>query len=169
MDSTDEIRVAIRKSSIGLILVAHGRKGVVAVMIGDDRNALRSDMRIRFPLVSLVDGDSESDAIAARIIEFIESPSRALELPLDMRGSDFQREVWRALRAIPPGRTATYAEVARSLGRPSAVRAVAAACAANPLAVVVPCHRVVRSDGGLAGYRWGIDRKRALLAREATA
>ena len=169
MKRTDEITVAIGRSSIGSVLVAHGRNGVTAVLIGDNANALRDDLRARFPLASLIDSDSEADAIAARIIAFIESPARALDLLLDMRGSEFQREVWRALRGIPAGRTATYTEVARRLGRPNAVRAVAAACAANPLAVVVPCHRVVRSDGGLAGYRWGIDRKRALLAREATA
>jgi AraC family transcriptional regulator, regulatory protein of adaptative response / methylated-DNA-[protein]-cysteine methyltransferase len=138
--------------------------------MGDDRDALREDLRRRFPGVTLVDGQGGSalGAAVAGVIRFIESPDRHLAMPLDLRGTDFQRAVWRALREIPAGSTASYTDIANRIGRPTSVRAVAQACAANPLAVVVPCHRVVRSDGELAGYRWGLERKRALLDLEAS-
>lgn len=164
----ENIRFAIRDSSLGLILVAHSASGITAVLLGDDREALRHDLQQRFPLAMLMDGDTTLDALTADVVSLVESPARDLDAMLDMRGSDFQREVWRALREIPPGSTATYTEIATRIGRPKSVRAVAQACAANPLAVVVPCHRVLRSDGQLSGYRWGVERKRALLAREAT-
>lgn len=163
----EEIHFAIGESSLGLVLVAQGDGGVRAVLIGDDRDALRNDLQRRFPRATLVADNADAVGVAGRVIEYIEAPARGLDVTMDMRGSEFQLEVWRALRNIPAGRIATYTDVANSIGRPHAVRAVAAACAANPLAVVVPCHRVVRRDGGLAGYRWGIERKRALLDRES--
>lgn len=166
---TDEIRFAIGESSIGLVLVAQGDRGVRAVLIGDDGDVLRNDLQGRFPGATMIDGDADAVGLTGRVIEYIESPAPGLDMNLDMRGSEFQLEVWRALRNIPSGSVASYADIAKKIGRPNAVRSVAAACAANPLAVVVPCHRVVRSDGGLAGYRWGIERKRALLDRESVA
>lgn len=165
----DEIRFAIGESSIGLVLVAQGDRGVRAVLIGDDRDALRNDLQGRFPGAALTGGNADAVGLAESVIEYIESPARGLDVTMDMRGSEFQLEVWRALRNIPAGRTTTYTDLANRIGRPNAVRAVAAACSANPLAVVVPCHRVVRRDGELAGYRWGIERKRALLDRESVA
>ncbi len=167
MTGAEEIRYAIGESSLGLVLVAHSAAGVAAVLLGDDRGDLERDLRARFPDARIIDADAEVDAIAGRVIRHVESPRRALDLPLDMRGTAFQRSVWSALREIPAGATANYSEIAIRIGMPSAVRAVAQACASNALAVVVPCHRVVRRDGELSGYRWGIERKRALLAREA--
>lgn len=165
----DEIRFAIGNSSIGLVLVAQGAEGLSAVLLGDDREELRTELANRFPGATLTDGDATLNALVAKVVAFVEAPARGLTVFLDMRGSEFQQSVWRALLEIPAGKTTTYREVANRIGRPSAVRAVAAACAANHLAVVVPCHRVVRTDGQLAGYRWGIERKRALLEREAEA
>lgn len=166
----EEIRVAIGESSIGLVLVALGERGVRAVMLGDDRDALRSELRERFPNATLIAGDAKLDALVAKVVDLIEAPRDVgLNVPLDMCGSEFQLEVWQALREIPAGKTASYADIAHKIGRPNAVRAVGAACAANHLAVVVPCHRAVRSDGQLAGYRWGVERKRTLLDREAVA
>jgi AraC family transcriptional regulator of adaptative response/methylated-DNA-[protein]-cysteine methyltransferase len=148
-------------------LVASSEKGIAAILIGDDRDSLELDLRDRFPNVWFLNGDDAHELILARVISHIESPLRALDLPLDVRGTEFQQKVWHALQVIPPGQTATYADVAIAIGAPGSVRAVAGACAANALAVVIPCHRVVRHDGTLSGYRWGIDRKRALLDREA--
>jgi AraC family transcriptional regulator of adaptative response/methylated-DNA-[protein]-cysteine methyltransferase len=162
-----EIRFATGKCSLGAILVAATEKGVAAILMGDGPAALVRDLENRFPRAKLVDGDKNFKAIVAKVIEHVEAPGMSLALPLDVRGTAFQHRVWAALRAIPPGTTATYAEIARRIGAPKAVRAVAGACAANPLAVAIPCHRVVRSDGGLSGYRWGVARKRALLDKEA--
>jgi AraC family transcriptional regulator of adaptative response/methylated-DNA-[protein]-cysteine methyltransferase len=156
-------------SSLGEILVARSARGVCAVLIDAESDALRRDLRRRFPGASLVEGGRELEELAGRISAFMENPALGLELPLDPRGTEFQQEVWRALREIPAGETVSYTELARRIGRPRSVRAVAQACGANALAVIVPCHRVVRSDGGLSGYRWGIERKRALLAVEASA
>ena len=161
-----ELRFAIGESSLGLVLVAQCAKGACAVLIGNDREALRRDLAQRFPFATLIDAGGTLDTLTAQVLELIESPTHALDVPLDLRGTEFQRQVWRVLREIPPGSTTTYTEVAERLGRPGSVRAVAQACAANPLAVIVPCHRVLRRDGHLTGYRWGIERKRALLARE---
>jgi len=162
----DELQVTISESSIGLVLVAQSEKGVSAVLLGDDRDALRTDLQSRFPNAVLTDHVATWDERAVEVIELVESSKHEISAPLDMRGSEFQRSVWRALQEIPAGTTASYSEVANRIGRPGAERAVAAACAANHLAVVVPCHRVVRSDGQLSGYRWGVDRKRLLLDRE---
>lgn len=153
--------------SLGTVLVAASEQGVCAILLGSDPAALRDDLARRFPHAVRVASDASFDALVAQVVELIERPRRAPALPLDIRGTAFQELVWLALTKIPAGTTATYTEIARALGRPNAVRAVAGACAANPLAVAIPCHRVVRRDGDLAGYRWGIERKRALLAREA--
>jgi AraC family transcriptional regulator of adaptative response/methylated-DNA-[protein]-cysteine methyltransferase len=161
------IRFAVGQASLGSVLVAATDKGVCAITLGDDPEALIRDLEDRFPRAELIGGDAAFERTVAEVVGLVESPSRALDLPLDIRGTAFQQQVWQALRAIPPGRTATYAEVARAVGRPKAVRAVAQACAANPLAVAIPCHRVVRTDGDLSGYRWGVDRKRKLIDREA--
>lgn len=166
-ETADVIRAVVRQSSLGLLLVARSAKGLCAVLVGDDEAELRQDLRRRFPAATVADADEALDVLARQVADCVESPARALDVPLDMGGTEFQRTVWSALREIPPGSAASYVDVARSIGMPRAARAVARACAANPLAIVVPCHRVVRSDGSLSGYRWGVGRKRALLAREA--
>ena len=163
-----ELAVAFGDSSLGAVLVARSGTGVAAVLLGDDRAALLADLRRRFPRAALLDGDGDAAALAARVAALVESPARADDVPLDRRGTPFQRAVWGALREIPAGSTATYSELADRIGAPTSARAVAGACAANPLAVLVPCHRAVRSDGSLAGYRWGVERKRALLEREGS-
>jgi AraC family transcriptional regulator of adaptative response/methylated-DNA-[protein]-cysteine methyltransferase len=168
-----EIRFAIGQCHLGAILVAATDKGIVAIQFGDDPQALLEELQDRFPKARLVGGDAEFEQLVARVVGFVEAPSAAngemmLDLPLDIRGTAFQQKVWQALRSIPAGSTASYAEIARRIDRPRAVRAVAQACAANDLAVAIPCHRVVRSDGDLSGYRWGVARKRALLDREAS-
>jgi AraC family transcriptional regulator of adaptative response/methylated-DNA-[protein]-cysteine methyltransferase len=162
-----EIRFAIAPCSLGLALVAASDRGVCAILLGDARRGLRADLARRFPRARLVAGDDAFASVVSRAVACIETPRLGLDLPLDVRGTAFQHRVWRALRDIPPGSTSTYADIARRIGAPRAVRAVAGACAANPLAVAIPCHRVVRADGDLAGYRWGVPRKRALLARES--
>jgi AraC family transcriptional regulator of adaptative response/methylated-DNA-[protein]-cysteine methyltransferase len=169
MNAHSEIHYAVHLSSLGLVLVAQSAQGVCAVLLGDDRQVLRSDLKDRFPGATLIEGDAKLSALAARVIESVESPAHGIDLPLDLRGTEFQRSVWKALRDIPAGTTASYLDIANRIGLPKSARAVAQACAANPLAVVVPCHRVVKSDGKLSGYRWGVERKRALLAREAVA
>ena len=161
------IRFAIGQCSLGAILVAATERGVCAILIGDDPDALARDLQDRFPRATLIGGDADFEKIVASVVGFVEAPRLGLDLPLDVRGTAFQQRVWQALREIPPGSTASYTEIAARIGAPKSVRAVAGACAANALAVAVPCHRVVRNDGGLAGYRWGVARKRALLEREA--
>ncbi len=162
-----EIRFAIGQCSLGAILVAQSRRGVCAILLGDDPETLLNDLQDRFPRATLVGGDRDFEKLVARVVGFVERPELGLDLPLDIRGTAFQQRVWQALRKIPAGATRSYAQIARKIGAPKSVRAVAQACAANALAVAVPCHRVVRSDGNLSGYRWGIERKRALLARES--
>ncbi|TXL68543.1 bifunctional DNA-binding transcriptional regulator/O6-methylguanine-DNA methyltransferase Ada [Zeimonas arvi] len=162
-----EIRFAIGQCSLGAILVAASERGVCAILIGDDPEALARDLQDRFPRAALVGGDADFEKTVATVVGFVEAPRLGLELPLDVRGTAFQQRVWQALRDIPPGSTASYTEIAARIGAPKSVRAVAGACAANAIAVAIPCHRVVRTDGGLAGYRWGVARKRALLEREA--
>jgi len=163
------IRFAVGQCSLGAILVATTDKGVCAITLGDDPDALVRGLQDRFAKARLIGGDADFEKLVAKVIGFVEAPAQGLDLPLDLRGTAFQQRVWQALRKIPAGRTATYTEIARRIGRPKAVRAVAAACADNPVAVAIPCHRVVRLDGNLAGYRWGIARKRALLDKEAAA
>ncbi|WKB51829.1 bifunctional DNA-binding transcriptional regulator/O6-methylguanine-DNA methyltransferase Ada [Eleftheria terrae] len=164
-----DIRFAVGQCSLGAILVAQSGRGVCAILLGDDPDALVRDLQDRFPRAHLIGGDADFEQLVARVVGFVEAPAQGLDLPLDMRGTAFQQRVWQALREIPPGRTASYAEVAARIGAPRSVRAVAQACGANALAVAIPCHRVVRHDGALSGYRWGVERKRALLDREAEA
>ena len=163
----EKLRFAVGQCSLGAILVASSDKGVAAILIGDDPDALARDLQDRFPRAHLVGGDAAYEKLVAQVVGFVETPSVGLDLPLDIRGTAFQQRVWQALREIPAGKTASYADVAARLGSPKSTRAVAAACAANGLAVAIPCHRVVRHDGAASGYRWGVERKRALIEREA--
>jgi AraC family transcriptional regulator of adaptative response/methylated-DNA-[protein]-cysteine methyltransferase len=164
-----EIRFAIGECALGAILVAQSERGVCAIALGDDPDALARDLQDRFPQARLIGGDAAFEQLVAKVVGFVEAPGLGLDLPLDVRGTAFQQRVWQALREIPPGTTASYAEIARRIGSPKSVRAVAQACGANAIAVAIPCHRVVRSDGSLSGYRWGVERKSALLEREASA
>jgi AraC family transcriptional regulator of adaptative response/methylated-DNA-[protein]-cysteine methyltransferase len=161
------IRFAIGECSLGSILVAASERGVCAILLGDDPERLARDLQDRFPRARLIGGDADFEQLVAKVVGFVEAPGIGLDLPLDVRGTAFQQRVWQALREVPAGRTVSYTEVAARIGAPKSVRAVAQAVAANPLAVAIPCHRVIRNDGGLAGYRWGVERKRALLKREA--
>ncbi len=165
----EAIRYASGACSLGRVLVAATARGVSAIAFGDDEETLVAALAERFPKASLVPGDDDFAATLAAVIAAVETPARGLDLPLDIQGTAFQCRVWSALRAIPAGMTASYADIARRIGEPRAARAVAAACAANKIALAIPCHRVVRADGAIAGYRWGAGRKRALLAREASA
>ena len=160
------IRFAIGQCWLGAILVAASQQGVCGILLGDEPDELLRDLQDRFPKAELIGGDAKFERMVAKVIGFVENPSQGLDLPLDIRGTAFQQRVWRALRAIPIGTTTSYAKIARQLGCPTSSRAVGQAIAANPIAVAVPCHRVVRTDGSLSGYRWGVARKSALLARE---
>ena len=161
------IRFAVGECSLGSVLVGATDKGVCAILLGDDPAVLVRNLEDRFPKAQLIGGDATFERLVAQVVGLVEAPGAGAELPLDVRGTAFQQRVWQALRAIPAGSTASYAEIARRIGAPKAVRGVAQACGANPVAVAIPCHRVVRSDGSMAGYRWGVERKRALLEREA--
>jgi AraC family transcriptional regulator, regulatory protein of adaptative response / methylated-DNA-[protein]-cysteine methyltransferase len=162
------VRFATGRCSLGALLVAQSGRGLCAILLGDEPQALIADLERRCPGAIDAQHDPDLDDALSRVATLIENPAAELGLPLDLRGSDFMQEVWQALRDIPVGATASYGEVARRIGAPASARAVARACAANPLAVAIPCHRVVRADGDLSGYRWGLERKRALLAREAS-
>jgi AraC family transcriptional regulator of adaptative response/methylated-DNA-[protein]-cysteine methyltransferase len=166
--ANEEIRFAVGQTSLGAILVASSKKGVASILLGDDPDELVRNLQDRFPKAHLIGADRDYEALVARVVGFVESPGIGLDLPLDVRGTAFQQRVWQALQEIPVGKTVSYAEIAQRIGSPKAVRAVAGACAANNLAVAVPCHRVVRTDGSLSGYAWGVERKRVLLAREAS-
>jgi AraC family transcriptional regulator of adaptative response/methylated-DNA-[protein]-cysteine methyltransferase len=161
-----QIHFAVGECSLGSILVAKTERGVCAILMGDDPDELTQDLQNRFPRANLIGGDAEFEKLVAQVVGFIEAPTVGLNLPLDVRGTAFQQRVWQALRKIPAGSTVSYTEIAERIGSPKSVRAVAQACGANKIAVAIPCHRVVRTDGGLSGYRWGVDRKRALLNRE---
>ncbi len=163
------IRFAVGACSLGAILVAATDKGVCAIAFGEDPAVLVRELQDRFPKAELAGGDAAFEATVARVVGAVEAPGLGLDLPLDIRGTAFQQRVWQALRAIPPGQTASYAQIAAALGMPAAVRAVAGACAANTLALAIPCHRVIRADGALSGYRWGVERKATLLERETVA
>ena len=163
------IRFAVGQCSLGSILVASSDKGVCAIFIGEDPDGLAKDLQNRFPKARIIGGDRAFERAVARVVGFVETPRTGLKLPLDIQGTAFQQRVWQALREIPVGSTATYAEIAKRIGTPKAVRAVAGACASNKIAVAIPCHRVVRNDGAPSGYAWGIERKRALIEREAAA
>ncbi len=165
----ETIRFVTVETPLGWALVAATGRGICMTALGDDRARLAAIVQERFPAASVIAEDAGLKNWADRIVRFITDPGHALDLPLDIRGTAFQARVWRALQKIPLGRTASYSEIARTLGQPRAVRAVAQACAANNLALLVPCHRVIREDGDLAGYRWGLERKRALLERERQA
>lgn len=164
-----DIHFAIAESSLGAVLVARSPRGICAILLGDDPETLIRDLQDRFPKANLIGGDTGFEDLVARVLGFIESPALGLDLPLDIRGTAFQQRVWQALREIPVGATLSYTEVAERIGAPKSVRAVAQACGANALALAIPCHRVVRNDGGLSGYRWGVARKRELLDRESHA
>ena len=157
---------ALAQCALGALLVARSGRGLCAIALGDDPDALLRELQDRFPHAELVGGDAAFEQLVAQVVGFVEAPRLGLDLPLDIRGTAFQQRVWEALRKIPAGETVSYRQLAQRIGMPTASRAVAAACAANTLAVAIPCHRVVRSDGALSGYRWGIARKRDLLARE---
>jgi AraC family transcriptional regulator of adaptative response/methylated-DNA-[protein]-cysteine methyltransferase len=163
------IRFAVGECSLGAILVAATDKGVCAIDLGNDPEALVRDLQDRFPKARLLGGDASFEQLVAKVVGLVEAPAQGLDLPLDIRGTAFQQRVWNAIRAIPAGSTASYREIAERIGAPKAVRSVAQACASNALAVAIPCHRVVRTDGSASGYRWGVARKRALLAREQAA
>ena len=164
-----DIRFAVGECSLGSILVAQSERGVCAISLGDDPDRLVRELEDRFPQARLVGGDKAFEATVAKVVGFVDAPRIGLDLPLDVRGTAFQQRVWRAMRDIPAGKTMSYSALAARIGAPKSVRAVAAACAANAIAVAIPCHRVVRNDGSLSGYRWGVERKRALLEREAAA
>jgi AraC family transcriptional regulator of adaptative response/methylated-DNA-[protein]-cysteine methyltransferase len=167
--SNTQIRFAIGETTLGPVLVAASEKGVCAILFGDKPKTLVEDLQRRFKAARLVGGDREFEKWVAKVVGFVEAPRLGLDLPLDLRGTVFQQRVWKALQEIPIGSTASYSEVAKNVGAPRSARAVAQACAANRLAVAIPCHRVVRNDGGLSGYRWGVERKRTLLERELKA
>ncbi len=160
------IRFAVGECTLGSILVAASDRGVCAVSLGDDPDRLVRELQDRFPQAELQGGDADFERLVAGAVGRVEHPETEPDLPLDLRGTLFQQRVWQALREIPAGRTASYSEIAVTIGAPRSVRAVAGACAANRLAVLIPCHRVVRRDGGMGGYRWGVERKRRLLKRE---
>lgn len=164
-----DIYFAIGQCSLGSILAAQSNKGVCSILIGDDPEGLVRELEKQFPNANLIGNEPRYEQLVAKVVGLIEQPGLGLDLPLDIRGTAFQQRVWRILQQIPPGSTASYSEIAKKIGMPKAVRAVAQACGANELAVAIPCHRVVRNDGSLSGYRWGVERKRALLEREAQA
>jgi AraC family transcriptional regulator of adaptative response/methylated-DNA-[protein]-cysteine methyltransferase len=163
------IHFAVGECSLGSILVAQSARGVCAILLGDDPDALVRDLQDRFPNATFIGNDTAFERVVAAVIGFVEAPGKGLDLPLDIRGTAFQQRVWQALRRIPIGSTVSYTEIAKRIGAPGSARAVARACASNPLAVAIPCHRVVRTDGSRSGYRWGAERKRALLTREGVA
>jgi AraC family transcriptional regulator, regulatory protein of adaptative response / methylated-DNA-[protein]-cysteine methyltransferase len=164
-----EVRFAVGECSLGSILVATSERGVCAILLGEDPDALTRDLQDQFPQANLIGGNAEFEQLVSKVVGFVEAPALGLDLPLDVRGTAFQQRVWQALRKIPAGSTASYTDIAKRIGSPNSVRAVAQACGANALAVAIPCHRVVRNDGALSGYRWGVERKRSLLEREARA
>lgn len=161
------IRYAVGRCPLGCVLIAATDQGVCALLLGEDHQALLTDLQRRFPRATLTPAEPDLARTLTQAIDLVEEPSRDVRLPLDLRGTALQQRVWQALRRIPPGEQVTYGELARRIGKPGCARAVASACAANPIAVAVPCHRVVRSDGHLAGYRWGLERKRWLLEKES--
>jgi AraC family transcriptional regulator, regulatory protein of adaptative response / methylated-DNA-[protein]-cysteine methyltransferase len=165
--TSEEIKFAVGQTSLGAILVASSKKGVAAILLGDDAGELVRSLQDRFPKAHLIGADRNYETLIARVVGLVEAPAIGLDLPLDVRGTAFQQRVWQALREIPVGETVCYAEIARRIGSPRTARAVAAACATNNLAIAIPCHRVIRSDGALSGYAWGVECKRALLDREA--
>jgi AraC family transcriptional regulator, regulatory protein of adaptative response / methylated-DNA-[protein]-cysteine methyltransferase len=161
-----QILFSTGESVLGTVLVARTERGICAILLGEDPRALERDLRRRFPHDELCDAGARIEPLVSEVARFLAAPHANLELPLDLRGSDLEQRVWNALREVAPGTTATYSDIALRLGVPATAKEVGEACAANPLAVAVPCHRVLRKDGSLGGYRWGLRRKRALLERE---
>jgi AraC family transcriptional regulator, regulatory protein of adaptative response / methylated-DNA-[protein]-cysteine methyltransferase len=162
-----DIRFAVGECTLGSILVARSSRGVCAILLGDDPDVLARNLQDQFPKANLIGADATFERLVAQVVGLVEAPGAGIDLPLDVRGTAFQQRVWQALRQIPAGSTASYSDIAERIGSPGAARAVAKACASNTLAVAIPCHRVVRNDGALSGYRWGVERKRELLEREA--
>ncbi len=162
------IRFAIGECSLGSILVAQSEQDICAILLGDDPDELARDLQDRFPRASLIGGDGEFEQLVSKVVDFVEAPASGFDFPLDVRGTAFQQRVWQALREILAGETASYSDIANRIGSPGSAKEVEA-CAANALAVAIPCHRVVKKDGALSGYRWGVRRKRALLKKEAHA
>ncbi|MDH4552916.1 bifunctional DNA-binding transcriptional regulator/O6-methylguanine-DNA methyltransferase Ada [Pseudomonas sp. BN607] len=160
------IHFALGQCSLGAILVAQSDKGICAILLGDDPETLLYDLQDQFPKARLIGGDSAYERLVAEVVGFVEAPALGLALPLDVQGTAFQERVWQALREVPVGSRVSYTDIAERIGAPKAVRAVAMACAANHIAVAIPCHRVVRRDGDISGYRWGVERKQQLLKRE---
>ncbi len=167
--ATENLVFAIGTCSLGALMVARHGGGICAILLGDSRADVLDELQQRFPDAAMIEGDRQATRLLHKVVALVESPKTAIELPLDTRGTAFQQRVWRALRDIPAGSTTSYADIARRIGAPAAARAVAHACAANRLAIVIPCHRVLRGDGSPSGYRWGVERKRMLLQREACA
>lgn len=163
------IRFTVARSSLGLVLIAATLRGICSVRFGESEAALAEELCTSFPNARIEPADDDFAADVRAVISAIDHPGAAPDLPLDIRGTAFQQRVWQALREVPAGHTVSYARLAARAGNPNAVRAAGSACGANPVAVLVPCHRALRSDGSLGGYRWGLDRKRALLAKEATS
>jgi AraC family transcriptional regulator of adaptative response/methylated-DNA-[protein]-cysteine methyltransferase len=164
-----EIHFAVGQTSLGAILVAQSQQGICAILLGDDPDLLVRDLQDKFSKADLIGGDSEFEELVAKVVGFVEDPCLGLHLPLDIRGTAFQERVWKALREVPAGVVVSYSQIAERIGSPKAVRAVAQACGANSIAVAIPCHRVVRQDGDISGYRWGVERKRELLKRETSS
>ena len=164
----ESLRYALAPSTLGLVIVGLSERGVCFVAFGESPQDLLGDMEARFPAAEIVPAEPADNELVAAVIALLDHPSRPADLPLDVRGTAFQQQVWRALTTIEPGATVTYAQLAKQIGRPSAVRAVAQACGANPIAVAIPCHRVIGADGSLTGYRWGVERKRVLIGNERT-
>lgn len=167
--TSEQIRFGIGQSSMGAVLVAQSEQGICAIFLGDDPDALIRELQDRFPKAHLMDSGDGYSRVIEQVVEFIENPEAGLPLPLDIRGTEFQARVWRALQEIPAGSTVSYTDIAERIGSPLSVRAVASACGANAIAVAIPCHRVLRRDGGLSGYRWGVARKHVLLEREGVS
>lgn len=162
-----DICFAVGECYLGAILVAQSIKGICAIFLGNDPEKLVRDLQDRFPNANLIGNDRLYEQLVARVVGFLENPEMDLQLPLDIQGTAFQKRVWAALQDIPTGTTVSYTDIAEKIGSPKSVRAVAGACGANLLAVAIPCHRVVRRDGSLSGYRWGIERKQLLLDKES--
>ena len=165
--SNTVIRFARGECELGSILVASSERGVCAIFLGDNPEKLLQDLQSTFLNANIIGADSDYERLVAKVVGFIETPAIGLDLPLDIRGTAFQQRVWQALREIPAGKTLSYSQLAQKIGKPQAVRAVASACAANKIAVAIPCHRIVRNDGALSGYRWGLARKASLLKKES--
>jgi len=167
--TTDEIRFTFGAFSLGTVLVAASGKSVSAILMGDDRYALRRELTGAFPHARLTADETQLTDMVAKVVTFLEAPQEGLDLPLDIRGSAMELAVWEALRAVPAGRTITYGQIAKGLPLPATAQEVGAACTMNVLAVAIPCHRVVKADGSISGYRWGVSRKKKLINREAVA